>query len=53
MLGFADPLANNLYFSDEDRGTIEVYSFKTQRRANIHTYTSDTPVALAVTSQIG
>lgn len=45
----ADHLANNLYWSDAERSTIEVYSFNTQHRAVVyHFMGAITPIALTI-----
>lgn len=44
---FSDDLANNLYWTDVERGTIEVYSFITQQRAVVKQFVGiETPIAL-------
>ncbi|XP_031628154.1 putative vitellogenin receptor isoform X2 [Contarinia nasturtii] len=49
-----DELANNLYWTDAERSTIEVYSFNTRQRAVVqHFMGSETPIALAAITEIG
>ncbi|XP_055684225.1 putative vitellogenin receptor [Lutzomyia longipalpis] len=49
-----DHLSNNLYWTDEERGTVEVYSFNTKHRAIIQHYMgTDKPIAVAVVPEIG
>lgn len=53
-LFFLDELANNLYWTDAQRSTIEVYSFNTQHRAVVqHFQGAETPIALAVVPEEG
>lgn len=50
----SDELANNLYWADAERSTIEVYSFHTQHRAVVqHFMGAETPIALAAIPEIG
>ncbi|XP_019544975.3 putative vitellogenin receptor [Aedes albopictus] len=49
-----DFLGNNLYWTDSERSTVEVFSLQTRHRAIIQHYLGqDVPVALAVVSEIG
>lgn len=49
-----DALANNLYWTDAEHSTIEVYSFNTHHRAVVqHFMGTETPVALAVVTEVG
>lgn len=51
---YTDNLANNLYWSDAERSTIEVYSFNTQHRAIVqHFMGTETPIGLATVPAIG
>lgn len=49
-----DELANNVYWTDAERSTIEVYSFNTQHRAVVQRFIgAETPIALAVIPENG
>ncbi|GAB0094384.1 Putative vitellogenin receptor [Sergentomyia squamirostris] len=49
-----DHLSNNLYWTDVERGTVELYSFTTKHRAIIQHYMADDkPLAVAVVPEIG
>lgn len=49
-----DHLANNIYWTDADRSTIEVFDLDTQHRAIVYHYMgSQTPVALALVPENG
>lgn len=53
-MNLTDELANNLYWTDAERSTIEVYSFNTQNRAVVqHFMGAETPIALAVLTDVG
>lgn len=53
-IAFSDELSNNLYWSDAERSTIEVYSFNTQHRAVVkHFMGAETPIALASIPETG
>ena len=44
-----DPLANNLYWADSEKGTIEVFSLNTKSRTIVyHFYDTDRPTAIAL-----
>lgn len=50
----SDHLGNNLYWTDADRSTVEVYNLDTQYRTVISTFMGDqTPVGLAIVSDVG
>lgn len=49
-----DNYANTLYWTDAERGTIEVYSFNTQHRAIVHHYMGgQRPIGLAIVPEKG
>ena len=50
----ADELANNLYWADAIRSTIEVYSFNTQHRAVVQHFMGEgSPIALVAITEVG
>lgn len=49
-----DHLGNNLYWTDEDRGTVEIYSLSNKHRAIVHHYMGVSfPIALAAIPENG
>lgn len=49
-----DHLANNLYWTDSERGTVEVFSFNTKQRAVVHHFVdSEKPVGLTIVPESG
>ncbi|XP_055711051.1 putative vitellogenin receptor isoform X2 [Phlebotomus papatasi] len=49
-----DYLSNNLYWTDVERGTVEIYSFTTKHRAIVQHYMgNEKPAAVAVVPEIG
>lgn len=44
---FSDDLANNLYWADTERSTVEVFSFNTHHRAVVQQFVGiETPITL-------
>ncbi|XP_059618932.1 putative vitellogenin receptor isoform X2 [Phlebotomus argentipes] len=49
-----DHLSNNLYWTDVERGTVEIYSFNSKHRAIVQHYMgNEKPTAVAVVPEIG
>lgn len=49
-----DYFANNLYWTDSERSTVEVFSLNTQYRATVvHFMGAETPTGLTVIPEIG